>query len=684
MNILQQSARICLNHFRGDRSSCSANSHPFHGSMMTEPDPLHELLSHLKKLQEDPKNERLSTSLVDQSRLLLHRPDLRPSHVVELARLTLTLLRSSQDDLEPLVRLLSDVLKLVAFDDLQDSIPVEVVTEGLSSPSPHTQNLGLSYLKKAAESPSGAAFVANDDALVKALVQLFLTSESADIGGTRALEAILSLLSVDNPDTVTTVIDNGSTGQTSGQGLLWRRIFHDEEVYHLFFCFTSTGNSSHDLSKSAVTTAQARLFDFVSEVAKMRWDAIHDTTRSELHSSFKTKDIADAHEQSLLQYATFKMVDRTDPLMTNILVDFLTKLLELKNPAGCSRLTSIPVTSSPSLEFLVSSGLHQRAIDYYLRSEDFDSFEIQFLGGAQIRYLCTYVDLYPEHFLQSADLARNTINRLNGNLQISRARWAHGPSPTQDLNVLAHIPAVTVARASRSDENPLMLLPTNPANADAFETLGKVFHGPISNDSRCDEGLIAEPNPCSRGSRAASARLLFYQYHDQHPEFWSNIGAAMNVLAMPEAASAAIGLVRSILTAVWARPSDTNLEGADPSPLPLPSEQNLRQLCGGNVSETGVAEVLNAGESVIQSLLTPLKTMGGDVEAARLAWRLGREKFEATVMLSELMKRGVGKSEVPGQVWQTIAGRVQERIRVDGRGGASTTTRTNLVDTMGG
>lgn len=644
--------------------------------------PIDELLAHLKGLQTEPNDKRLSSTLVDQSRLLLHRPELRPGHVIELAQLTLTLLRvrTSQDDLEPLVRLLSDALAKVTFDELRKSIPVEVVTEGLSSPTPSVQNLGLSYLKKAAESPSGAAFVANDDALVKALIRLFLTSKSADIGGTKALQAILSLLSVDNPDTVTTISDIGNIGQTSGQGLFWRRIFHDEEIYRLFFHLTSVGNSSHTLSRSDITTAQARLLDFVLEVAKMRWDAIHDSTKSDLLYSIKIEDTANFVEHRLLQYASLQMVDVTDPLMTNILLDFLTKLLELKNPAGCSGLVSIPATSSPSVEYLVSTGLHYRAIDYYVRSEDFDSVEIQLLGGAHIRYFCTYADLYPEHFLQDPDLASKTIDRLNRNLQISRARWAHGPSPSSDLNVLGHVPAVALVRASRSDQNPLMLLPTNPANADVFVTLGKIFSGPKSDNVGYDESLVPYPNPFSRGSRAASARVLFYQYHDQHPEFWSNIGAAMNVLAMPQAASAAVGVVRSILMPVWARLAEESPDAA--RPLPLPSEPGLRELCGGNVSETGLGEVLNAGESVIQSLLTPLKTMGGDIEAARIASRLGREKFDVLGLMSDLMKKGFGKSEIPDQLWQAVGRRIQERIRMDVGGGF--TTQTNLVDTMGG
>jgi DNA mismatch repair protein HSM3, N terminal domain len=640
--------------------------------------PLEELLEHLIKVRDDPQ-EAFRVGLVEQSRYSIRETGVQTNQVLQLTDLTLTLLRTSKDDLDPLITLLSEAFDLVSFDDLQSSIPVEVVTEGLSSPSPSIQGLALSYLKKASQSPSGAAFVANDDALVKALIKLFLTSKSADIGGTKALEVIISLLSVDNPDHITTLTKNGQTGQTTGQGLLWRRVFHDDEIYNLFFHFTSTSNSSNDFSKSDVTTAQARLLDFISAVAKMRWDAISDPKASGHQSPMQPRAGSSNHTRSLLRYSTHEMIDRDDPLMANILVDFLVKLLELKNPQGCSGIASIPATSSPSLEFLVASGLHQRAIDYYLRSEDFDAFEIQFLGGAQIRYLCSYTDLYPEHFLSSPAQAEKVVNRLNRNLQISGARWAHGTSPVQDLNVLAHVPAAALLRASGSEQNPLMILPTNPANADALQTLAKVFHGPESKENDMEEDLTVGSNPSSKGARAASARALFYQYHDKHPEFWSNVGAAMNVLAMAHSASAATGLVRSMITAVWARLPDDGPQGSGPQSLPM--EQKLKELCGGDVSQTGLAELLNAGDIVIQSLLTPLRTMGGDAEAARLAWRLGTEKFDVLILISDLMKKGVGKAEVPKDVWQRIGERIQERIRHGAASGF--TTQTNLVGTMG-
>jgi DNA mismatch repair protein HSM3, N terminal domain len=646
---------------------------------MAESSALDMLLGHLKRLQDSSNHEHLDTSLVEHSRLLLQTADFKPSHVVELARLTLHLLVASQDDLEPLVHLLSEAVEFVTFDDLQDSIPVDVVTAGLSSPSPSVQNLALSYLRKAAESPSGAAFVASDDALVKALIKVFLTSKSTEIGGTKALGAFLALLSVDNPDHVTTVSSDGSIGQTNGQGLLWRRVFHDEEVYGLFFRFTTVDEARHEFTMLQITTAQARLLDFVSEVAKISWDAIHDSTKPDPQTSSRARPGACGRERSLLRYGALNMVDRTDPLMKNILLNFLSKILELKSPAGCSGISSIPANSSPSLEFLIASGLHQGTADYYLRSEDFDKYETQFLEAAHIRYFCTYVNLYSEHFLQAAELTRSTINRLNRNLQISRARWAHGSAPVQDLTVLAHVPALVLARASRSGENPLLLLPTDPLNAAALETLGRIFHGPNSGASEGDVDLVADADPFSRGSRAAAARVLFYQYHEKHPEFWSNIGAAMGGGATLQPVSAAIGLVRSILTAIWAPMAENSAEVS--GPLSLPTEQSLLELCGGNVSRTGLAEIFNADESVIPSLLLPTISEGRDAEMARLAWHLERERFDLLELISDLMRKGLSKDEIPPQLWQTNGRRIQERIRLGIAGGI--TAQTSLVGTMG-
>jgi hypothetical protein len=647
---------------------------------MADSSPLERLMDHLKRLQDISTHEHLESSLVDHARLLLRSANFQPSHVVELAHLTLTLLRASQDDLEPLVLLLCEAVEFVTFDDLQDSVPVDVVTEGLSSPSPSVQNLALSYLKKAAESPSGAAFVANDDSLVKALIKVFLTSRSTDIGGTKALGAILALLSVDNPENVTTVSSDGSIGQTNGQGLLLRRVFHDEEVYGLFFRLTSVDEVRHELTMLQITTAQARLLDFVSGVAKISWDAIHDSTKPDPQTSSIARPGACGRERSLLRYVALNMVDRTDPLMKNILLDFFTKILEIKSPAGCSGISSIPANSSPSLEFLVASDLHQSTADYYLRSEEFDRRETQFLEAAHIRYLCTYVDLYPEHFLQAAQLTRSTIDRLNRNLQIRRARWAHGPSsPVQDLKVLAHMPALALVTASRSGGNPLLLLPTAPPNPHAIETLGKIFHGPGSGASEPDADLVADADPFSRGSRAALARVLFYLYHDKHPEFWCNIGAAMDAGASLQSASAAIGLVRSIVTAVWAPMAKNRAEGCEPVSLPM--EQRLEELCEGNIFRTGLAEILFATDTLIPSLVLAATSERGDAQTATLAWQVESDRLELLLLISDMMKKGLSKDEVPSSLWQLNGRRIQERIRLGMVGGI--TTQTSLVGTMG-
>jgi hypothetical protein len=674
---------------------------------MTDAGPLHELLTHLRSLQTKdavPAGNWLNVPLVERSRIALAKPELRADQVVELAQLTLSLLESLPEDLEPLVRLLLDAVELVTFDDLLRSIPVEAVVRGLQSPLGSVQLLGLAYLEKAAGSPSGAAFVANHDALVEALIRVFLTSTSAEIGGTKALEALISLLSVDDPAHVITLSDGGVSGQTTGQGLFWRRVFKDEGIYKLLFELTSSdspspsGSQNGDRSCTEITTAQGRLLDFVLAVAKIRWDTVYDSTRTDQPVLSNTKGIIDPTDRSLLRYATLEMIDQNDALMANVLVDFLTKLLELKEPSGCSGLASIPAMSSPSLEFLVQSDLHQRGVDYYVRSEKVDAADLRLLGGAQIRYLCTYADLYPEHFVLDTDLVRHTLNRLNRNLQMSGARWAHSSSPVHDLSVLGSLPSLALVRASTSNENPLMLLPTNPANADAYRTMAKIFGGPRHPDSGV-ERIIANHDASSRPSRAASARLLFYQYRDRHPEFWINVGATMNVMAVPDAVAASIDLVRSILSSVWASLPVAVDSGIGTKPFPsrssssssslksssspsFPSEKSLQELCGGRVSDTGLGEILNCGESVIQSLLTPIEIVGGDMEVARLAWRLGREKFELVVLISDLMKERIGRSEVPDDVWKDVGGRIRERIRLDKAGGLST-THTNLVGTMG-
>src|SRR4029077_13718432 len=122
----------------------------------------------------------------------------------------------------------------------------------------------LSLLGKASRTPGDAAIVASNSEPVASLIELWLSTPDTEVAKA-ALDILWSLLEVDHAGLVNTVERNGNKELVTGQGLLWKKIFADQDVYRLFFSTCSLiddGQPSH-LSKREKTVAQGRLVDFI-------------------------------------------------------------------------------------------------------------------------------------------------------------------------------------------------------------------------------------------------------------------------------------------------------------------------------------------------------------------------------------------------------------------------------------
>lgn len=643
---------------------------------MAEADTWQRLLKHLKNLRDKPEEEHLDSKLVERTQLLLGSLDTRTEYILELAGLSLTLLQSSMEDLEPLLQLLAKAIEVVSFDDLQASIPIEVVVEGLSSPSTSVQSLSLSYLSKAAESPSGAALVANHNVLVEALIATFLTSPSTETGGTQALKTISRLLSVDNPQRSGKSPATFSPDRVNGQGLLWRRVFHDQSIYNLFFQLTSNHAQNNSRPRSEVTTAQARLLDLVFEMARMRWDTVFDRTTPKLHVSQLPP--VDAHRNyGILKYAALLMVDRNDILMANIMIDFYTKLLGLKEPGGCSNIASISAISSPALEFLESTGIHKDIFNGFVISANSGTAELEFVESARTTYISTYLNLYPDHFMRDAGQVESIIQRLNKNLDISSSLWAQGSAPVHDLRILANVPALTLVTMARSGRNPLSLVPTYPSNSEALATLAQIFSGTAPSDSELSGRTLEVSSQPNRLLRAASTRYLFYHYTSRNLDFWNDVANGLDVPAIPKVALSATSLVTKIAQTEWSSLNDLgkNQEGA------VPLESELRQLYSGDICDSGLGDLLTRGQVVIELLVQPAPHRSRDPDSMRLAWRITRAKRDTLQAIQDQMDRGIGKAEVHHELWDSTARRIKKAL--ERKEGGKDATHTQLVATMG-
>jgi hypothetical protein len=291
-----------------------------------------ELFAHLEEVEADPQHKRLNSDILRDAQNNLSSTTPREILWSLLANGE-RLLNVIQEDPRPLTRLLEVDISFIPFDEIKDAMPSHKLLEGLLSPSTSIQVLCLAYLRKAADSPSGVAWVGSNAGIVKQFITTWLTSDSTEVTE-RALEALMVLLGVDHVDRKIIVEEKGLKGEAQGQGLLWRRLFRDPEIYALFFHWTSLKSPEYrEKSKQAIhrlAISQGRLFDFIARVAELDWSNITVSHFPEVEANYSTHDTQDSRVGvSLLQYAASGMIDNTDPLMTVLRSDFFMKLLAL-------------------------------------------------------------------------------------------------------------------------------------------------------------------------------------------------------------------------------------------------------------------------------------------------------------------------------------------------------------------
>jgi hypothetical protein len=240
------------------------------------------------------------------------------------------LLQTLQQDPRPLTRLLERVVSLLPFDELKATISAEKLEEGLTSPSVPIQLLCLAYLRKAADSPSGASFVATSSRLVQCQFTTWLSTENTEVAE-RSLDVIEALLAVDSPNSTTVLSAGRSFAEAQGHGLLWRRVFHDPEVYVILYEWTSLLKSKRNLRTKEgiqlVTISQARLFDFIVRVARYDWSAVTTSSLPQIETQFMSPTVGNEPIGGILLYASSNMIDKEDILMKVLRHDFFQNLL---------------------------------------------------------------------------------------------------------------------------------------------------------------------------------------------------------------------------------------------------------------------------------------------------------------------------------------------------------------------
>ncbi|RAK95153.1 uncharacterized protein BO80DRAFT_430102 [Aspergillus ibericus CBS 121593] len=631
---------------------------------MAVPSTYDEVRLHLQQVQRDPST-RLDLTLIDKLRLELTANIDRRVPATLLIQIS-QLLPILQEDPTPITTLGTKATAYFSFADLRSVEPPIDFISGFKAPSEPINLLALSLLSKAGNTSSDAAIVAGDPELVASLVELWLSTSSTAVAQA-AFDTIWALLEIDLASPLENV-GHESDEATGGQGLVWRRIFTDKDVYGLLFSLCSlTDDGPGTLSKRDKTVAQGRLMGLLVKAGRLRWDMISSPQVPEVERKYQSS--------SLLQFTSCYMVDRSDVLMHMTLVNFFHDLLEIDAPGLLARtiVQSASTFSSPALDFLISQNIHTTLLEYYLDESKLDSVDLAYLCGPIMTYVAQYAELYPNHFLQNPQhLLDRILSRISASVTISSSQWAHGPVPSGQLNVLSCLPRVLLVEASKQGLNPVLAVPTSPPNKEALDVLSKILHGPVKQVVADSMELNASGQmPTDWHKEAAAARALYFMYTNHHANFWTDVVATADLLAMKDVSLASISLMKSLITANW-----QILTGEVTSSVPgtsryqLPTEQALESLSPatqGVLPSSGAWAALTppALTILLPYLFKPPRSYaefvgGGAGDSQNAVWKVATAKHEVLVALYDCLKESGGQMEGCEDIMRTLRQRVNE------------------------
>lgn len=605
------------------------------------------LQSHLTEVEANPSTP-LDQRLLEEAEVVLAVSPLdQQEHLVLVKQLSTILPRLQQDPTTAaslLTRLLgpSTFMDILSFDPPVDFAAGLAAGDDGASMEPYNR-LMLSLLEKAARSSTDAAAVAAQPEILRALVRLWLCTSVVGVAS-RSSELLLDLLKVDqivvkDPDSA--LLEGG------GQGLVWKRIFGDRDVYGTIFEACSLkGPSSFKMGKCARTLAQSRLMEWLPTVAAMDWSAVTKSHHSDVESSYAQ----DGSSMNLLDFAAVQMVDyQEDVLMHRCLIDFYSDLLAITAERGS---IAAMTERSPALEYLSSKGLHTRTSMVYLQlpGARVDPVDAMFLYGPAGNYISTYASKFPQHFT-SSPMLRQVKERLQKTLDLSAARWAHQESPKHDLHVLSSLPRATLLPGDSDwTSSPLSLLPSKATNADVLLTLATIFHGPEKEiiNFPSTSPLAGTGNNSTQTAEASAARSLYFHYLAANPRFFSNIATHAGTVALKDLALSATSCLTAVITANWAT------EPAFPLPTTVATP------------ESGHLAILAppALEDTLPYLLKPAQSfanlVGGRGDSESAAYKIASAKYDALEALHGRLQMQVDRT--PGEGYEEILATIGKKL----------------------
>ncbi|KAF7716492.1 Uncharacterized protein PECH_003900 [Penicillium ucsense] len=632
---------------------------------MAIPSTFNAVRTHLAEVQANPATP-LDIGLIARLKLQLIN-DADPEVPATILSQVSSLLPVIQEDPTPLTTLATAACSSLSYVDICALEPTINLVAGFQAPSEPINLLALSLLAKAGQTPSDAAIVAGNSELVSALTQLWLSTPSTAVAQA-ALEVLWSLLEVDSASPLEQDEQNRSGDDAhTGQGLMWRRVFMDKDVYGSLFGFCSLKRDAPgSLTNRERTVAQGRLMGFLVKAGRLHWDLISKSQISDIETKYECS--------SVLQFAVSQMVDQSDVLMHMTLLDFYKDLLAIDAPGLVARsaVQSDSTFSSPALDFLIAAGVHMKILGYYLDDAKLDPVDLIYLSGPTMAYVSRYAELYPNHILTNpSTLLDGIISRINRALAIPSAQWAHGEAPIGHLGVLSSLPRILLIEAGKHGSNPLLRIPTSPANSTALDVLGKILHGPARTEMPDAMDLNASgQTPTDWQREAAAARMLYFMYLNHNPGLWTDIVSAADILALKDVALSAIAFMNAIVLANWQPLPPASHTGNRTSRFPLPSEEGLGQLSPASIGLlplSGPWAVLTppALTTLLPYLFKPPRTYaefvgGGAGDAEHAVWKVATAKHEVLVALYNRLRETGGQMEGFEDILRTLRQRVND------------------------
>jgi hypothetical protein len=242
------------------------------------------------------------------------------------------ILKVYQSDPKVLCSLAIKLLGPLNFTQVMSLASEEAIIQALRSPAPSANVLGMSIIEKASKTPSEAAILAMMKNVVAGFLTCWLSASQVEVGekGSRVLGNLMDIDCDTRPaDGISLNGTEIAVRHTPGQGLVWRRLLHDRDIYALLLSLCSPGphhNAEGGLTDQQLSLSQGRILRVLPRLAALNIGAISSTEFPDLNQRY----FQIASDAGLLQIAALHMIDKEDVLMHLSLVDFFETLLSIQ------------------------------------------------------------------------------------------------------------------------------------------------------------------------------------------------------------------------------------------------------------------------------------------------------------------------------------------------------------------